>query len=123
MRRLLVAGVVVLGGCASLSPDAGFSDVEKAVQERAAVETKWVRSEDEADTVHRRVKELLAKPLGPQEAVQVALLNNPGLQAGYAEVGIAERADDGLPAPVGSGRRRIGGEQRDITARGAAALR
>ena len=90
MRRLLVAGVVVLGGCASLSPDAGFSDVEKAVQERAAVETKWVRSEDEADTVHRRVKELLAKPLGPQEAVQVALLNNPGLQAGYAEVGIAE---------------------------------
>jgi outer membrane protein TolC len=36
------------------------------------------------------VKELLAKPLGSTEAVQVALLNNPGLQASYAEVGIAE---------------------------------
>ena len=35
-------------------------------------------------------KELLAKPLGPTEAVQIALLNNPGLQASYAEVGIAE---------------------------------
>ena len=36
------------------------------------------------------MKELLAKPLGPTEAVQIALLNNPGLQASYAEVGIAE---------------------------------
>ncbi|MGE0873647.1 MAG: TolC family protein [Burkholderiales bacterium] len=90
MRRLVVGAIVLLGGCASLSEDAGFSDVEKAVQERAGVETKWVRSEDEANTVRGRLKELLAKPLGPQEAVQVALLNNPGLQAGYAEVGIAE---------------------------------
>ena len=60
------------------------------MQERAGVQTKWVRSEDDAGTVRGRVRELLAKPLGPQEAVQVALLNNPGLQAGYAEVGIAE---------------------------------
>ncbi|HUF82529.1 MAG TPA: TolC family protein [Burkholderiales bacterium] len=90
MRRLVAAAIVLLGGCASLSEDAGFSDVEKAVQERAGVETKWVRSEDEASTVRGRLEELLAKPLGPQEAVQVALLNNPGLQAGYAGVGIAE---------------------------------
>ena len=90
MRRLVVAAIVFLGGCASLGEDAGFSDVEKAVQERAGVETKWVRSEDEANTVRGRLKELLAKSLGPQEAVQVALLNNPGLQAGYAGVGIAE---------------------------------
>jgi outer membrane protein TolC len=36
------------------------------------------------------VRQLLAKPPGPSEAVQIALLNNPGLQASYAEVGIAE---------------------------------
>jgi outer membrane protein TolC len=36
------------------------------------------------------VRELLAKALGPTEAVQIALLNNPGLQARYAEVGVAE---------------------------------
>ena len=36
------------------------------------------------------MKELLAKPLGPTEAVQIALLNNRGLQASYAELGIAE---------------------------------
>jgi outer membrane protein TolC len=36
------------------------------------------------------VKELLSLPLSADNAVQVALLNNPGLQATYAELGIAE---------------------------------
>jgi outer membrane protein TolC len=73
-----------------LSQDAGFSKVEQAVKERAAAEAKWSRSEEDASSIRGRVKELLAKPLGPAEAVQIALLNNPGLQASYAEVGIAE---------------------------------
>ena len=91
MRNLLAAlGVVVLAGCATFQDDARFTPVEQAVKERTGADTKWAKSEDEANTVRGRVKELLAKPLGPTEAVQVALLNNPGLQASYAEVGIAE---------------------------------
>jgi outer membrane protein TolC len=91
MKALLAAVTApLLGACASLSDDAGFSKVEQAVKERTGAETKWARSDSDADTVRGRVKELLGKPLGPSEAVQVALLNNPGLQASYAEVGIAE---------------------------------
>src|SRR5688500_15636654 len=82
--------LLALAGCASLSQDAGFSKVEQAVKERADAETKWSRSEEDASSIRGRVKELLAKPLGPTEAVQISLLNNPGLQASYAEVGIAE---------------------------------
>src|SRR5919106_6658233 len=81
---------LALAGCASLSEDAGFSKVEQTVEERAGAETKWARSDEDASSIRGRVKELLAKPLGPTEAVQIALLNNPGLQAAYAEVGIAE---------------------------------
>lgn len=81
---------LLLEGCASLSADGGFSQVGQAVSDRTGVETKWVRSEDEANQVRMRVKELLAKPLTVEDAVQVALLNNPGLQASYAELGIAE---------------------------------
>ncbi len=90
--KLIIAAMALLGitGCASLSDDAGFSKVEQAVKERTGAETKWARSSAESDTVRARVKELLAQPLGPTEAVQIALLNNPGLQASYAEVGIAE---------------------------------
>lgn len=87
---MLFALTALLAGCASLSEDAGFSEVQQAVHERTGAETRWVRSQEGADSVRARVKELLGQPLGPQEAVQVALLNNPGLQAGYAEVGIAE---------------------------------
>ena len=91
MRSLtMFSAALVLGGCASLSDDAGFFKVEQAVKERTGAETKWARSEAEAQTLRGRVKELVAKPLGPTEAVQIALLNNAGLQASYAEVGIAE---------------------------------
>ena len=91
MRGLVAAiAALVLGACASLSEDAGFSKVEQAVKERTGADTKWARTDGEAQTVRARVKELLGMPLGPTEAVQVALLNNPGLQASYAEVGIAE---------------------------------
>jgi len=90
MKPLVAVVVLLLAGCKSLTPDAGFSAVEQAVAERTGAKAQWVRSEEDANTVRTRVKELLREPLGAQEAVQIALLNNPGLQASYAEVGIAE---------------------------------
>lgn len=84
------SALAVLSGCASFSPDGGFGHVERAVAERGAGEAKWVRSTDDANSVDARVRELLAKPLSADAAVRVALLNNPGLQARYAELGIAE---------------------------------
>jgi outer membrane protein TolC len=92
MKKRLIAAMaaLVLGACASLSEDAGFSKVEQAVKERTGAQTKWARTDGEAQTLRARVGELLGQPLGPAEAVQIALLNNPGLQASYAEVGIAE---------------------------------
>jgi len=91
MKRLaLLLLPLVLAGCASFSEDARFGPVAEAVRERTGAQTQWVGSEKEADTVRGRVKELLAAPLTPESAVQIALLNNPGLQAQYAEVGIAE---------------------------------
>ena len=78
-----------IAGCGSTGPDGGFGDVSQAVTARTGAETKWVRSESDAEAVGGRVKALLANPLGPNEAVQLALINNPGLQASYAEIGIA----------------------------------
>ena len=89
-KTFCLLALLAVSGCATLQDDARFTPVEQAVKQRTGADTKWARTEDEANTVRGRVKELLAKPLGPTEAVQVALLNNPGLQASYAEVGIAE---------------------------------
>ncbi len=91
MKTAIAAtAILLLAGCASLSDDARFSAVAQTVKERTGADTKWARSDADAESVRGRVREILAKPLGPAEAVQVALLSNPGLQASYAEVGIAE---------------------------------
>jgi outer membrane protein TolC len=90
MRAVATVATLFLAGCATFSPDGGFDRVEKAVAERGAGQARWVRSAEEADSVGARVKELLAQPLSAESAVQIALLNNPGLQARYAELGIAE---------------------------------
>ncbi len=89
MKVLTLLAALALAGCASNDPDGGFGDVSQAVASRIRAETKWVRSEEDAKAVRDRVKVLLAKPLTAEDAVQAALLNNPGLQASYAELGVA----------------------------------
>lgn len=83
-------GAALLAGCVTFSEDGGFGAVQRAVKERTGQEAKWLRSADEANSVRSRVKELLAAPLSAETSVQIALLNNPGLQASYADMGIAE---------------------------------
>ncbi len=83
--------MLALSGCASLSPDAGFDTVRSAVKERSAVEPRWARSEQDSAGIRSEVKRLLSGgPVTADGAVQIALMNNPGLQATYADVGIAD---------------------------------
>lgn len=79
-----------LAGCASFSSDGGFSPVEKTAKDRIDKDVKWVRSNDDQKSIDQRVAELLQKPLSVDDAVQIALLNNKGLQASFFELGISE---------------------------------
>ena len=85
MRRgkLLVATIGILGlaGCATFSDDGGFGRVEQTTLERLDKDVKWARSDAERTTLQTRVGELLAKPLTADDAIQLALYNNRGLQA------------------------------------------
>ncbi len=49
-----------------------------------------ITSEEQAAALISRVQGLLARPLSADTAVQIALLNNRGLQAAYNELGISE---------------------------------
>jgi len=86
----IALSVTVLGGCATFSRDRGFGAVEQVAGERLHKDVKWPRGDGERDGIRSAVVELLASPLSADNAVQAALLNNPGLQATYAELGIAE---------------------------------
>ncbi|MBS0336231.1 MAG: TolC family protein [Proteobacteria bacterium] len=87
---VLAAVSIALVGCATFSPDGGFGTVEKAVKDRTGKDIAWVKTEAQRDDAEKRVAELLARSLSADDAVQVALLNNRGLQAEFAELGIGE---------------------------------
>ncbi|HYN27023.1 MAG TPA: TolC family protein [Burkholderiales bacterium] len=87
---VIALGVLLLGGCATISADGGFNTVTAVAKDRINKDVTWVRADGDADTVQTTVGKLLASPLSADDAVQVALSNNRGLQATYAELGIAE---------------------------------
>ena len=80
----------LLGGCATFSKEGGFDSVTQITQDRIGKSVKAIRTDDDAASVQSSIKTLLAKPLDAGDAVQIALLNNRGLQATYADLGIAE---------------------------------
>ncbi|WP_322084687.1 TolC family protein [Burkholderia sp. BCC1972] len=82
--------LALLAGCTTFSKDGGFGAVSSAASERIGKDAVMVRTDADREAVDKRTKELLAKPLSMDDAVQVALLNNRGLQASYAELGLSE---------------------------------
>jgi cobalt-zinc-cadmium efflux system outer membrane protein len=86
--RLLIC-TVALWGC-SVPKRAGFDDVQKLVRERGVERIHWNQGTAEDAEVDRLVGELVARPLTPKSAVEIALLNNPRLQATYEKLGVAQ---------------------------------
>ena len=87
---LAALATVALAGCASVPRDAGADDVQRAIKERGSPPIEWRAQPATADD--ERIAALLQGELTAEEAVAVAMLNNPRLQATLAELGIA-RAD------------------------------
>jgi outer membrane protein TolC len=87
-----LALALALGGCASLNADGGLEPVRQLTAPRLGpqVQLEAARQPEDQQRIAQRVQALLARPLGPDEAVQVALLNHRGLQAAYAELGITQ---------------------------------
>ncbi|MEO8619653.1 MAG: TolC family protein [bacterium] len=79
-----------VSGCVSFTPDGGFASVATATKARSGNDVSWARTDGARDAIAARVAELLRTPLSADDAVQVALLNNRGLQATFYELGISE---------------------------------
>ena len=95
---LLLSGLI-LSGCATFSPDGSMTIVAGVAGETINKEVVSIRTADDAERAQNAVRSLLRRGLTSDAAVQVALLNNRGLQASYNELALAE-ADlvrDSLP--------------------------
>lgn len=88
-----------LSGCASFSPDGGMRPVTQATETILQKDVAVIRNGDDAQAADDSVRRLSRKVLTADSAVQIALLNNRGLQAAYNELAIAEAAmvGDSLP--------------------------
>ncbi|BCH62710.1 copper resistance protein (plasmid) [Agrobacterium vitis] len=95
MRHIKLISAVVLpliaAGCVTTdyaAKDAGFANASLKSNEATGKQTVWVQNRQQAEAVRSRVKSLLAKKtIDVETAVQIALLNNKGLQAAYSELG------------------------------------
>ena len=117
-RVLFILGLTLaLGGCASIGSADGFPAVSKTATEQLGKDLQWARSDADLDAIAQRVAELLRAPLTADSAVQIALLNNRGLQASFQALGIAD-ADrvqaSRLPNPGFSFGRSRRGDEREI---------
>ncbi|WP_314959201.1 TolC family protein [Bradyrhizobium cosmicum] len=104
-RRLLLAALGLcapgLAGCAAFSPDSGMSAVSDLTSQTIHKDVAFVRSPEGAEAANGTVRRLLSRTLNMDAAVQIALLNNRGLQAAYNELALAETdlVEQSLPPP------------------------
>jgi histidine ammonia-lyase len=115
-RTTALASVLILAGCASLSPDGGTADVQALVNGNPLMAGSAAqRMPDEAS--QKSVDALLARPLDVEAAVRIALINGPRVQDAFATLQLsdADRVQAAsLPNPVLSFSRLAQGSEREF---------
>lgn len=95
----VLVAALMLSGCTWFSPDAGMGVVAGITNQELNKDVAAIRTPDEAEAVAITVRRLLGRTLTADAAVQIALLNNRGLQAAYNELAIADAQRVGASLP------------------------
>lgn len=89
-RFLPMLAMIALSGCATFSKDGGLSGVQSLTKQHVSQELVWPKTQAEQQTIEERVSQLLKTELDVEATVQLALLNNKGLQKDLYALGISE---------------------------------
>ena len=81
----VVAAVLVLAGCASVNIDQAVKDTNDTTGAFTKGKLELSRTDQQVQARQKLSAELLAKPLGMDEAVQLALANSPAMQTLLAQ--------------------------------------
>lgn len=84
------ACILPLAGCTQLTQDRGFNGVRDVVTARTGFDVHWDQSTPADAQVAERIRDVLARPLTADDAVQIALLNNHRMQAIYGRLGVTQ---------------------------------
>lgn len=83
---ILIALAASAVGC--VAQDLGYQQTRSSVQQRLKQDVRWYHQEG-AGAAEEQIRELVKKPLSSDAAVQLALLNNPEMQAQFEQIGVA----------------------------------
>ncbi|MEN3385675.1 MAG: hypothetical protein V7608_5719 [Hyphomicrobiales bacterium] len=92
LRAAACFALLSMPGCASFSPDGGIGGVNAVTAPALGEDAVALRTPEDDEAAHARVRALLGKPLTAAAAVRIALINNRDLQAAYNALGISEAA-------------------------------
>ncbi|MEW6001669.1 MAG: TolC family protein [Nitrospirota bacterium] len=88
---LMIAGfVLLLMSCASVQTSQEWEKVKTFAAEHTGVETHWEQTEEDAKVTKEEVNKLLSDGLTEENAVRIAFLNDPKLQAFFEEIAISK---------------------------------
>ncbi len=90
IMSLIVFLILVIAGCAQVPKEAGFNDVKNLVEQRVDYNIHWNQQTEADKEVEKAIEELFKEELTPEASVQIALLNNPNLQAIYEDLGVTQ---------------------------------
>ena len=93
------AVLTLLSGCVTFSSDGGVTPVALFAEATLKKDIAVIRNTDDAQKAHNTVERLRGRTLSAEGAVQIALLNNRGLQAAYNELAVAEAQAVGESLP------------------------
>ena len=100
---LIATFTLALAGCASTAIDDNFESARRLGQQRLGADVKWLTTEASRREAAAEVDALLARPLGADDAVRIALAYSPSLQAMLYEGAASSAAatqSARLPNPV-----------------------
>ena len=116
-RTLCVVAALSVQACTSIQLDTEISAVSSQVDPSGQRQLVWVRTPEQASWVKDQVNQLLSKPMTVDVAVDIALLNNQGLQSRLAQLGIGKaefEQSSRLPNPGFRFGRFTSGDEREI---------
>lgn len=88
-RATTVGSLLLLGACASIAQDNGFATVQDFTRDTLKKDVRWIKSDEDVRITEDQIATILKEPLTVDGAVQLALLNNRGLQAAFYGLGIS----------------------------------
>jgi outer membrane protein, heavy metal efflux system len=88
-RAAPLVALALVASCV-VPPKAGFDDVARSLSARTRQRVHWLQGTEEDRRVAEEVRRLLAQELTAETATQIALFNNPQLQATYERLGVAQ---------------------------------